>query len=338
MEKVLVTGASGFIGAHCVIKLLESGYAVSGTIRNLSRAEELKSMFARYTDKTDHLSFAKADLLSDEGWEAAADGCTYIMHVASPVPTRLPRHEDDIIIPAREGTLRALRAGKAAGVKRVVLTSSIAAICYGHNDHQKTYTEADWSIVDKGDVMAYPKSKTIAEKAAWQFMEETGTEMELTTVNPSLVFGPALEKDFGSSLEVIKKMMAGELPGAPKIGWPVVDVRDVAEMHVLAMTHPDAKGERFICANDTMWMIDIAQVLQRHFPAYRKKVPGRTLPNWLIRISALFDPTVRSVLSELDKPQYVTSEKAQKVLGWTPRSNEEAIISAAKSLIDYQVV
>ena len=338
MEKVLVTGASGFIGAHCIIKLLEKGYDVRGTVRNMERVTQLKEMFAQHTDKVENLSFVPLDLMSDTGWKAAASGCTYIMHVASPVPTTLPKDENEIILPAREGTLRALRAGTDAGVKRVVLTSSIAAVCYGHSDHSKTFTEADWSVIDSGDVMAYPKSKTIAEQAAWQLMEETGTDMELVTINPCLVFGPALEKDIGSSLEVVKKMLKGEMPGAPKIGWPIVDVRDVAEMHLLAMTNPEAKGQRFICANDTMWMMDIAKVLQQHFPQYRRKLPKRTLPNWLIKATALFDAQIRSVLTELDKPQHVSSQKARDVLGWTPRSNEEAIVSAAKSMIEYKVV
>ena len=338
MENVLITGASGFIGAHCIIQLLESGYKVRGTVRNLSRVPALTEMFARHTDKVNHLSFVQADLLSDDGWEEAAAGCTYLMHVASPVPTTLPKHEDDIIVPARDGTLRALQAGMAAGVKRVVLTSSIAAICYGHRDNSKTFTESDWSIINRPDVMAYPKSKTIAEQAAWDLIKESKTDMELVTVNPGLVLGPALEKDFGSSLEVVKKMMNGELPGAPKIGWPIVDVRDVADMHLKAMVHPEAGGQRFICANETMWMLDIAMVLQRHFPKYRKKVPKRTLPNWLIKISALFDPTVRSVISELDKPQYVSSQKARDMLGWEPRLNKEAVRAAAESLIRYGVV
>ena len=338
MEKVLVTGASGFIGAHCIIKLLDKGYHVRGTVRNMERVTQLKEMFAQHTDKVENLSFVPLDLMSDTGWKAAASGCTYIMHVASPVPTTLPKDENEIILPAREGTLRALRAGTDAGVKRVVLTSSIAAVCYGHSDHSKTFTEADWSVIDSGDVMAYPKSKTIAEQAAWQLMEETGTDMELVTINPCLVFGPALEKDIGSSLEVVKKMLKGEMPGAPKIGWPIVDVRDVAEMHLLAMTNPEAKGQRFICANDTMWMMDIAKVLQQHFPQYRRKLPKRTLPNWLIKATALFDAQIRSVLTELDKPQHVSSQKARDVLGWTPRSNEEAIVSAAKSMIEYKVV
>lgn len=337
-EMVLVTGASGFIGAHCIIRLLEAGYRVRGTIRDLSKSPRLLDVIGRHTLHTDKLDFVQANLLEDEGWDKAVNGCAYVLHVASPVPITLPRDENDIIKPAKEGTLRVLKAAVQAGVKRVVLTSSIAAICYGHNEKGKTYTEEDWSDVEGKGVMAYPKSKTVAERAAWEYMKTNGGKTEMVAVNPSVVFGPALEKDFGSSLEIIRKMMAGDLPGAPKIAWPIVDVRDVAEMHLLAMTTAGISGERFICAGKTLSVIDIARVLREHFPEYRKKIPGKTLPNFLVRISALFDPSVRSVLTELGRSQFVSNQKARDVLGWQNRGVEEAITDGAKSLIKYKIV
>ncbi len=335
---VLVTGASGFIGSHCIVSLLENGYQVKGTIRDLSRGEQIRNFIQNHTKYADNLSFASADLMKDEGWEEAMEGCTYVLHVASPVPINLPKDENEIIKPAKEGTIRVLKAADKTGVKRVVITSSIAAICYGHSDYKKTFTEADWTNLAGKNLTAYPKSKTIAEKAAWSYLEETGSKLELVAVNPSVVLGPALEKDFGSSLELVRKIMGGELPGAPKIGWPIVDVRDVAKMQLLAMTEPKAVGKRYICANETMFIKDVAKVIKDNFPAYQNKISVRNLPNWVVRISALFDPTVKAVLSELGNPQYVSSEKAKEDLNWTCRSNEEAIISAAQSLIDHQIV
>ena len=337
-DKVLVTGASGFIGSHCVLKLLERGYSVRGTIRSMSRAEGLKQIIGKHTANLDQLEFVEADLLKDKGWDEAVGGCKYVLHVASPVPVKLPKHEDELIKPAKDGTLRVLKACIKNDVKRLVLTSSIAAICYGHKEKNKVYTEADWSNIDGKGVVAYPKSKTIAERSAWDYLASQNSSLEMTAVNPSVVFGPALEKDFGSSLEIVRKLMAGEMPGAPKIAWPIVDVRDVAEMELLAMTSAVAPGNRYICANDTMWISEIGEVLKRNFPGFKKKISTRTLPNWLVKVSALFDPAVKSVITELDNPQYVSSEKAKRELGWSCRSNEEAIIAAAKSLMDYQIV
>lgn len=337
-KKVLVTGASGFIGSHCVLRLLNAGYQVRGTIRDLSRADDLKKIFSNHTKETNNLEFVQADLMKDDGWNEAVKDCIFVLHVASPVPIKLPKHEDDIIKPAKEGTLRVLKACIENNVERLVLTSSIAAICYGHYQRDKIYTETDWSNIDGPNVVAYPKSKTIAERAAWDYLNDQNSSLEMVAVNPCVVLGPALEKDFGSSLEIVRKIMAGEMPGTPRIGWPIVDVRDVAEMEILAMTNPKAPGNRYICANETMWMSEISQVLKENFPAYKQKISIRTLPNWLVRLSSVFDSTIKSILTELDKPQYVSSQKAIDQLGWSCRSNEEAIKAAAQSLIDHKVI
>lgn len=337
-EQVLVTGASGFIGSHCVLKLLNNGYSVKGTVRSLERAENLKDIFSQHTSEIDRLEFVEADLMVDEGWDEAVKGCDYVLHVASPVPIKLPKHEDELIKPAKEGTLRVLKACITNDVKRLVLTSSIAAICYGHDEEQKIYTEADWSNIEGEGIVAYPKSKTIAERSAWDYLASQDSKLEMTAVNPCVVLGPALEKDFGSSLEIVRKIMAGEMPGAPKLGWPIVDVRDVADLELLAMKSPNAAGNRYICAGETMWMSEIGEVLKRDFPDFKKKISTRTLPNWLVKFSAIFDSAVKSVITELGKPIFVSSQKAKDELGWSCRSNEEAIKSAAQSLIDHKVV
>ncbi len=339
MGKVVVTGATGFIGSHIIIQLLNQGHEVVGTIRNLERGDALRSILSEYTNHLDKLSFARIDLMSDEGWDEAFTGADYVMHVASPVPVETPKDENDIIEPARQGALRAMKAAARAGVKRVVLTSSVAAIMYGHAQEKVIFTENDWTNpADKKDNSAYTKSKTLAERAAWDFVKQDQTGLELVTINPGMVLGPVLESDYGASATVVKKLFEGAFPGTPKIGWPITDVRDVAEMHVLAMTTPAAAGERFIAANGFLWMNDIAHVLKKEMPEKSKKVPTKNLPTWLMRILANFDKEVKSVAFELARYRDTPSDKAQKILGWKPRSNEEAIVSCAQSLIRHGVV
>lgn len=339
MSKVVVTGATGFIGSHIIIQLLNQGHDVVGTMRNLERGDAMRDIFSRHTNQLDRLSFAKIDLMSDEGWDEVFTGADYVIHVASPVPVETPKDEDDIIEPARQGALRAMNAASRAGVKRVVLTSSVAAIMYGHAREKDLFDEHDWTNpADKNDNSAYTKSKTLAERAAWKFLEKDNSGLELVTINPGVVLGPVLESDYGASATVVKKLFDGAFPGTPKIGWPITDVRDVAEMHVLAMTAPAAAGERFIAANGFLWMNDIARVLKEKMPEKSQKVPTRNLPIWLMRILANFDKEVKSVAFELGRYRDTPSDKARKLLGWKPRSNEEAIISCAESLIAHGAV
>ena len=338
-QTVLVTGASGFIGSHCIVALLERGYKVRGTLRSLKRADSMRKIISRHTNKAANLEFVTADLNKDSGWDEATKGCSYVLHVASPVPVEMPKDADEIIVPAREGTLRVLTSAAKNGVKRTVVTSSIAAICYGHYPNRKTdFTEADWTNPEGKDVSPYVQSKTYAERAAWEFIETDDSGMEMSTVNPCVVLGPVLEKDYGSSAEIVKKLMAGEFPGAPKLTWPIVDVRDVAELEILAMEHPKASGERFICANDSMYISDITEVLKQYFPDYRKKLPKFNLPNWFVRLFAKFDKPTAGVLIDLDFVKNTSSQKAQTLLGWKPRPNEEAIVSTGESLIEYGVI
>ena len=335
MSTVLVTGGSGFIGAHCILQLLAAGHRVRTTVRNLNREADVRAMLKQGgADPGNSLQFFAANLEKDAGWAEAVAGCDYVLHVASPLPPNVPKHEDDLIIPAREGTLRVLRASRDAGVKRVVLTSSFAAIGYGYKNRQAPFTETDWTDPNSKDVAAYPKSKTLAERAAWDFMAKEGGNLELSVINPVGVFGPVLGPDFSASILLVQTLLDGVMPGVPKLYFGVVDVRDVADLHLRAMTKPAAKGERFLAVSgDFMSMLNIAKVLKTRMGASAKRVPTRQLPNFLLRLVALRDPRVKLILPELGKVKNATNQKARRILGWSPRSNDEAIIATAESLV-----
>jgi nucleoside-diphosphate-sugar epimerase len=335
MSKVLVTGGSGFVGSHVILQLLAAGHEVRTTVRNLNRESAVRDMLkAGGQEPGDRLSLFAADLETDAGWRQAVSGCEYVIHVASPMPANAPTHEDELLIPAREGTLRVLRAARDAGVKRVVLTSSCGAIYYGHPAQKAPFDETSWTIVN-GELTAYVKSKALAERAAWDFVASEGGGVELSVVNPAGIFGPILAPDSSSSIELIKRLMKG-MPGAPRLYFGVVDVRDVADLHLRGMTHPSAKGERFIAVSgDSISMVDIARMLRAGLGESAKSVPRFQLPDWMVRLAAKRDPAVRQVLPLLGAIRNATSEKARRVLGWAPRSNEEAIISTAESLIRF---
>ncbi|HEV7357943.1 MAG TPA: aldehyde reductase [Steroidobacteraceae bacterium] len=332
---VLVTGGSGFIGSHTLLQLLNAGHQVRTTVRDLKREPEVRAMLKQGgVEPGDRLAVFAADLNGDTGWATAIAGCEYVLHVASPFPATVPQHEDELIVPAREGALRVLRASRDAGVKRVVLTSSFAAIGYGHPPQSAPFNETNWTVTTGNDVTAYVKSKTFAERAAWDFMAQQGGALELSVVNPVAVFGPVLGPDYSTSVLLIQRLMSGGVPGSPRLSFGVVDVRDVADLHIRAMTHPAAKGERFLAtAGDFMLIRDIAMVLKQRMGAAGDKVPTRQLPNWLIRVAALRDPAVKQILPELGKLKNGTNEKSKRVLGWTPRSSEEAIVATAESLL-----
>jgi nucleoside-diphosphate-sugar epimerase len=335
MSTVLVTGGSGFIGTYCILQLLEAGHTVRTTVRNLAREAEVRATLKQGgTDAGDRLSFFAADLEKDAGWAEAANGCEYVLHVASPFPAADPKHEDELIVPARDGALRVLRAASNAGVKRVVLTSSFAAIGYGTTPPNRSYNETDWTNVNAPGVSAYAKSKTIAERAAWDFVAREHGKLELSVVNPVGVFGPVLGPDLSTSILLVKRFMEGDVPGAPKLYFGVVDVRDVASLHLLAMTDPAAKGERFLAvAGDFMKMIDIGKVLRARLGKAADKVPTREIPNWLVRIAGLRDPAIRLITHELGKEKNGTNEKARRMLGWKPRSNEDSLVATGESLV-----
>ncbi|MDX2276133.1 MAG: aldehyde reductase [Hyphomonadaceae bacterium] len=334
-ELVLVTGGSGFIAAHCIIQLLQAGYTVRTTVRSLSREGDVRAMLNQGgVEAGDRLSFAAADLSSDAGWGDAVAGCTFVLHVASPFPPAAPKDENEIIRPAREGALRVLKAARDAGVKRAVLTSSFAAVGYGQGFRNTPYTEADWTDPNGSDVRAYVKSKTLAERAAWDFIAREGGALELAVVNPVAVFGPVLGPDYSTSIMLVQRLMDGDMPGCPRISFGIVDVRDVADLHLRAMTNPAAKGERFLAvAEDHVWVKDIALMLKRRLGDAARKAPTSEVPNWIIRLASLTDPAVAQITPELGKYRNSTNEKARRVLGWTPRSNEDATIATAESLM-----
>jgi len=336
MSTVLVTGGSGFIGSHSILQLLAAGHQVRTTLRSLKREGDVRAMLKEGgCEAGDRLSFAAADLESDAGWPEAVAGCDYVLHVASPFPPNVPAHEDELIVPAREGALRVLRASRAAGVKRVVLTSSFAAIGYGKAPQKQPFDETSWTDPDAG-VAPYIKSKTLAERAAWDFIAREGGGLELSVVNPVAVFGPVLGRDYATSILLVQRLMDGAMPGCPRLYLGVVDVRDVADLHIRAMTHPAARGERFLAAaGDFMSVVEIAKVLKDRMGAAAKRVPTVQLPNWLVRIAAMRDRTVRQLVPELGKVKNGTSEKARRLLAWAPRSNEDAIVAAAESLVRF---
>ncbi|HEY3739981.1 MAG TPA: aldehyde reductase [Bryobacteraceae bacterium] len=336
MSTILVTGGTGFIGSHTIVQLLAAGHQVRTTVRNLKRASDVRAMLKEggAADPGDRLSFFVADLENDAGWKEAVAGCDYVLHVASPFPQSLPKHEDELIVPAREGALRVLRASRDAGVKRVVLTSSFAAIGYGHAPQQTPFNETDWTDTSAPDVLPYVKSKAIAERAAWDFMAKEGGDLELAVVNPVGVFGPVLGPDYSTSILLVQRLMDGAMPGCPKVYFGVVDVRDVADLHIRAMTDSAAKGERFLAiSGDSMSMLDMAKVLKSRMGAAAKRVPTRELPNWLVHVAALKDPAVKQILPELGKKKNATNEKAKRLLGWKPRSSEDALAATAESLM-----
>jgi nucleoside-diphosphate-sugar epimerase len=334
-ELVLVTGGSGFLGAHCILELLKAGYRVRTTVRSSKREADVRAMLkAGGTEPGAALSFAIADLMADAGWPQAVAGCDYVLHVASPFPPGVPKHEDDLIIPAREGALRLLRAARDAGVKRVVLTSSFAAIGYGKMPPDgRPFTEESWTV-PTSKISAYVKSKTLAERAAWDFIAAEGGTLELSVVNPVGIFGPVLGSDHSTSTEFVQRMLNGAMPGLPRLSFGVVDARDVADLHVRAMTNPAAKGERFLAvAGDFMTVREIAQTLKMRLGDAAARVSTRALPDWLVRIVGLFNPEAAQLVTELGKVKNATSVKAVRMLGWAPRSREDALVATAESLI-----
>lgn len=333
MATVLVTGGSGFIASHCILQLLNAGHRVRTTVRSLARESHLRALLKQGgAEPGGELELFVADLEADAGWASAVAGCDYVLHVASPFPAKVPKHEDELIIPAREGTLRVLRASRDAGVKRVVQTSSFAAIGYGHESRSTPFDETSWTDTS-ARLAPYTKSKTLAERAAWDFISREGGALELAVINPVAVFGPVLGAPLSGSTFLIKRLLDGAVPGVPRLYFGLVDVRDVADLHVRAMTDPAAKGERFLAvAGDFMSILEIAKLLKSRAGALAARVPTRQLPDWMVRIAALTDTGVRQIVPELGKVKNATSAKARQVLGWSPRSAEEALLATAESL------
>jgi dihydroflavonol-4-reductase len=340
MSIVLVTGATGFVGSHCVVAALNAGHRVRGTVRSLSRVTEVRTMVeAGGARNVDRLEFVEADLTHDDGWAEATAGCDYVLHTASPFPARQPDDPDELIRPARDGVLRVLRAARAAAVHRVVLTSSFAAIGYGHGLADRVFDEEDWTNVDATDVQPYMRSKTLAERAAWDFVGEHGRRPELCVVNPVGIFGPALGPDVSASLGLVVALLNGGMPGAPRLYFGVVDVRDVAELHLLAMTSPAAAGQRFIAAaGDVTSLHEIARALRSGLGDQASRVPADELSDAEVRRLAGSSPAMAGMVPQLGIVRRFTAAKATRTLGWRPRGASEAVMASARSLIALGVV
>lgn len=337
-ELVLVTGGTGFVGAHCIVALLREGYRVRTTVRSLDRAGEVRDLVRAGGQDPVGIEFVVADLMQDDGWLDAVDGTRYVLHVASPLPVRQPKDANELIEPAREGVLRVLRAARDTGVRRVVQTSSFAAIGYG-TDPGRPFTEVDWTDLTAPHLTPYIQSKTLAERAAWEFIEREGAGLEFATVNPVVIFGPALGVDFSTSIHVLLRLLNGKVPAVPPGTTTGVDVRDVADLHVLAMRHPDAAGERFLAvAGDPISFHDMAMLLRRHLGADARHVPTRTLPRWLVRAGAFVSPELRAIAPQLRRARGASHEKATRMLGWNPRTPQEAILASARSLLELGLV
>lgn len=333
--RVMVSGGSGYIAGFLIRQLMAEGWAVHTTIRSLAKEGALRRLLAVDNDR---LHVFAADLNADAGWAAAMAGCTHVAHLASPLPTGIPKDANELIVPARDGALRALHAARAAGVRRFVMTSSVAAISYGRGRGVHRFTEADWTLLEKPGISPYVQSKTIAERAARDWAAKEGGGMEFCTINPSVVLGPVWSADYSASVTVIRTLLDGSLGATPNFGFGVVDVRDVADLHVRALNAPGMAGERFIASGRFMTMREVADVLRRGLGAQASRVTTRNVPDWVMRIAALFNPLARSVAGELGSIRHQDASHAKAVLGWATRSEEQSILDTARSLIELGVV
>jgi nucleoside-diphosphate-sugar epimerase len=337
-DRVLLTGVSGFLGGHIASALLAAGYQVRGSVRSLTKTDKVRDTLTKAGADVSRLEFVALDLLKDDGWEAAAQDCRFLLHTASPFVISMPADKMDLIRPAIEGTQRALNAGLKAGVERIVLTSSMAAIAYGH-DRGRTapFTAADWTDLEGRGCNAYIESKTRAERRAWEIMKAAGREADLAVINPSGIFGPLLDEDPGTSAQMVIRIFGG-LPAAPRFNFAVVDVRDVAAAHVTALTAPSAAGRRFPMGERTLSLLEFANILRRRFPAYASKMPRFELPDWAVRIYALFDADLRGNLGELGVVRRMDSRDVVALLGRDLITAEAAVVATGESLIAFKLV
>lgn len=336
---VLVTGGTGYIGGELIDQLLAQGWTVHTTVRSKAKSEP--KLLARWPKAGDRLRVFEAELTDDAGWAEAMAGCSHVAHVASPFPVGVPRDENELIVPAREGALRALRFAGAAGVERFVLTSSAAAVAYGHPPGKSVFDESDWTDVDAPGVQPYIKSKTIAERAAREWVAQHGKGMAFCSINPVGVLGPIASEDIAASIEIARQLLDGKIPALPDVGFCLVDVRDVADLHVRALSAPanQVRNGRFIASAGRFFKFaDLAEVVRARLGPQARKVPTRRMPNWMVRLLARFIPDMRQLVGELGRIRETTGEHARQVLGWNPRDPEQTIEDTARSLIDRGLV
>ncbi|MBO1332817.1 aldehyde reductase [Streptomyces sp. VRA16 Mangrove soil] len=335
MAHVLVTGGTGFLGSHTIARLLTAGHTVTTTVRSLERRPDVERMLTvAGAPHVDGVSYVEADLTADRGWDRAVAGAEYVLHVASPFPGARPGSEDEVVVPARDGALRVLRAARDAGVRRTVLTSSFAAVGYGHGRTGRTFDENDWTRTDGPGVSAYIKSKAVAERAAWDFAEREGDGLELTVVNPVGIFGPVLGPDYSASIRIVHAMLTGGMRSAPPIWTNTVDVRDAADLHLRAMTAPEAAGQRYLAlAGEPISFHGIALALRARLGEAAAQAPAGTAPAWLLRLLATVRPALRETVPQLGVVRHASNAKARKELDWSPRSNEDAVVATAESLL-----
>jgi dihydroflavonol-4-reductase len=328
---VLVTGANGFVALHTMSRLLELGYRVRGTVRSSERERDVQDALSRSVGR-DRLSLVRAVLTSDENWAEATTGCDFVLHLASPAPLKNPRDNDELVVPAREGTLRVLRAAQAARVKRVVMLSSMAAVVGGHQGENRTFDDSDWAKLETAN--AYQRSKALAERAAWNLIQTPGGPTELTSVNPSYVFGPVLDRHYFASSEWILALMRRDVPGVPDLQLHFVDVRDVVDLMIRAMLAPAAAGKRLLASANSLRLREIALILERHFRPMGYRIPTRVLHDVLVRCLGLLVPKVRrSVVPNLGWSFQISTEQTKAAVGWTPRAPEETLVEMVRSLI-----
>lgn len=335
---VLITGLSGFIAKHCAVEMLNAGYRVRGTVRSPKRTSQVQDTLAALAD-TSRLEIVQADLESDAGWSEAVAGCESVLHLASPFPARQPQDERDLIRPAVQGTLRVMRAAAQGGVRRLVQTSSTVAVVHGHpHDRSAPFTEGDWTQVASPEVTPYAKSKTLAELTAREFMAQDRSGLRYASVNPGFVLGPALDRDVGTSAEVIRMFLAGKYPGAPRLSLPVVDVRDVARMHRLALEADAPSGGRYLCVAECMWMIDVSRAIRAGLGEAARRAPSRELPDWVVKLVALVDPVARQTIPDLGRELRVDDSLTRGLLPMTYIPGSAAAAAMARSLIELQLI
>ncbi len=332
-ETVLVTGGTGFIAQWCIVELLRRGYDVRTTVRDARREDTVRTAVTGQVDPGDRLRVQVADLTADDGWAEAVTGCRFVLHVASPLGRDDPKDPDELIVPARDGALRVLGAATDAGVDRVVMTSAANAASPTSYEEDSVTDETLWTDLDAPDLPAYRRSKTIAEQEAWRLMERSSASTTLTTVLPGAVFGPILSTDNIGSVAVISRMLTGEMAGTPRIGLEVVDVRDLVDLHLRAMTAPEAAGQRFLGTGEFMWMGEIAAVLREHLGDDAAKVPTTEIPDDVLRELARDLPELRGILPGLGRKNRHSTAKAEQLLGWHRRPTTETILDCARSLI-----